>query len=133
MALILIYAFEKRDVVIFDVPGAYLFADIDDKFVWLIIEGDFVKIMYDINSDFSICSIRKRKPYIVFAKPKDPAWNDLASITLVLVVKARNGFALNLVDKCIVNMILDRKQCTIGFYLDDHMISHVKESTVDDI
>ncbi len=88
MALILIYAFEKRDVVIFDVPGAYLFADIDDKFVWLIIEGDFVKIMYDINSGFSICSIRKRRPFIVFANLKDPAWNDLASITLVLVVKA---------------------------------------------
>jgi len=52
MALILINAFEKRDVAIFDVPGAYLFADLDDKFVLLKIEGDFVKIMCYVNPVF---------------------------------------------------------------------------------
>ena len=36
MALLLINAYEKRDVAIFDVPGAYLHADVpDDKFIIL--------------------------------------------------------------------------------------------------
>ena len=52
MALILINAFENRDVAIFDVPGAYLFADLDDKFALLKIEGDFVKIMCNVSPDF---------------------------------------------------------------------------------
>ena len=39
MALLLINSFEGRDVAVFDVPGAYLHADIpDDKFVLLKIE-----------------------------------------------------------------------------------------------
>ena len=46
MALILINAYEKRDVAIFVVPGAYIFADIDkNKFAQLKIEEKFVKIM----------------------------------------------------------------------------------------
>ena len=46
MGLLLINAFEGRDVVIFDVPGAYLHAKIpDSKFAILKIEGEFVDIM----------------------------------------------------------------------------------------
>ena len=51
MALLMINAHEERDVAIFDVPGAYLHADIGGKFVLLKIEGEFVDIMCDVNPD----------------------------------------------------------------------------------
>jgi len=44
--------FEKGDVAFFEVPGAYLSADLDNNFVLVKIEGDFVKSMCDVNPDF---------------------------------------------------------------------------------
>jgi len=53
MALLVVFAHEKRDVAVLDVPGAYLHADLPaDKFVLLKIEGQFVDIMVDVNPEF---------------------------------------------------------------------------------
>ena len=47
---LIIDAREGRDVEIYDVPGAYLNADIpEDKFILLNIEGEFVEIMCKVN------------------------------------------------------------------------------------
>ena len=47
---IIINAQEERDVEIFDVPGAYLNADVpEDNFTLLKIEDKFVDIMYEVN------------------------------------------------------------------------------------
>ena len=47
---LIIYAHEGRDLEIFDVPGAYLNADIpEDKFILLKIDGKFVGIMCKVN------------------------------------------------------------------------------------
>lgn len=53
MALLVVFAHEKRDIAVFDVPGAYLHADLPpNKFVLLKIEGQFVDIMVDVNLKF---------------------------------------------------------------------------------
>jgi len=53
MGILLINAFEERDPAIFDVPGAYLHAEIpDDKFAILKIEGEFVDIMCEVNPEY---------------------------------------------------------------------------------
>ena len=52
--------------------------------------------------------------------------------SLYIEVLLKNGFELYPVDKCMANKIIDDKQCTIGFYVDDNMISHVKTSVVND-
>ena len=50
MALLLIIAYEERDVAIFDIPGAYLHADIPkEKFTTLKIEDNFADIMCNSN------------------------------------------------------------------------------------
>ena len=52
-ASMLIDAHEKRAVAIFDVPGAYLNADMpDEKFVILKLEGQFVDIMCEVNPQY---------------------------------------------------------------------------------
>ena len=49
---LIIYAHEGRDVGIFDIPGAYLNADMpEDKFILFNIEGEFVDIMCEVNSE----------------------------------------------------------------------------------
>ena len=40
------------------------------------------------------------------------------------------GFELNPCDKCVANKIIDGKQCTIVFYIDDNKVSHVDPAVV---
>lgn len=54
MTTLLIEAYENRKCIVFDVPGSYLHADIlDNKFVLLKIEGEFVDIMTEVNPENS--------------------------------------------------------------------------------
>ena len=54
MALLLINAFEERTTAVFDVPGAYLHAEMpDDKFAILKVKGLFVDIMVQVNPEYS--------------------------------------------------------------------------------
>ena len=52
---------------------------------------------------------------------------------LYVNVLKENGFTLNPYDKCVANKIIDGKQCTIVFYVDDNKVSHVNPRVVDDI
>ena len=49
----IIAAHEKRKQAVFDIPGAYLNADLpDDKFVLLKFEGEFVDILCEVNPEY---------------------------------------------------------------------------------
>ena len=53
MGILLLNAYEQCDTVIFDVPGAYLHAEMpDNKFAILKIEGEFVNIMCEVNPEY---------------------------------------------------------------------------------
>ena len=40
------------------------------------------------------------------------------------------GFAINPYDRCVANKIVNGKQCTICWYVDDNKISHEDENVV---
>ena len=46
-------------------------------------------------------------------------WYNLYSSTLV-----EEGFKINPYDKCVANRMINSKQCTIAFYVDDNKVSH---------
>ena len=46
-------------------------------------------------------------------------WYNLYSNTLV-----EEGFIINPYDKCVANKVINGKQCTIAFYVDDNKVSH---------
>jgi hypothetical protein len=52
-------------------------------------------------------------------------WYELYSSTLMDM-----GFELNPHDLCVANSIIDGKQCTICWYVDDNKISHKDMETV---
>jgi hypothetical protein len=52
-------------------------------------------------------------------------WYDLFTNTL-----KNDGFELNPYDACVANKIVNGKQCTIVWYVDDNKISHVEEAVV---
>ena len=42
-----------------------------------------------------------------------------------------NGYEMNLYDACVWNKVIDGKQCTICFHVDDCKISHVSNHVVE--
>ncbi len=45
----------------------------------------------------------------------------------------KEGFVINPYDKCVANKMVDNKQCTIAWYVDDNILSHVEPTVVDGV
>jgi len=137
MVLLMINAHEERDVVIFDVPGAYLHADIGNKFALLKIEGEFVDIMCDVNPEFLPDVRYENGKKVLYVQILKALYGMIESALLWYMlyteVLQKEGFELNEYDKCVANKIINGKQCTLAFYVDDNMLSHVETAEVDGI
>jgi len=92
--------------------------------------------MCDVNPDFVEDIVYENKKPVLYVQVLKALYGMIESAllwySLYIEVLLENGFELYPVDKCVANKIIDDKQCTIGFYVDDNMISHVKTSVVDD-
>ena len=45
----------------------------------------------------------------------------------------KEGFQINLCDKCVANKIINEKQCTIAWHVDDNKLSHVGSKVVTEV
>ena len=125
---LVIEALEGRDVAVVDVPGAYLHAELRDESVLLVLRGELVDIMCQVDEEY--------RKYIVVQKGKKVLclkvlralcgclesallWHELCSTTLT-----KMGFTLNPCDNCVANEMINGHQCTVAFYVDDNKISH---------
>jgi len=133
MLSIIIDAYEKRDVTTADVEGAYLHADMED-FVLLKMVGEAVDIMCDVNpkyAPFVVVESGKRVLYLRLLKAlygcvkSALLWYELFTETLIGM-----GFELNPYDPCVANSMINGKQCTIAWYVDDNKILHVSPKVV---
>ena len=135
MAILLINAYEERDTAIFDVPGAYLHAKMPaDKFAILKIVGQFVDIMCEVNPEYK-ADVRfengKKVLYVrILAALYGMIESALLWYTLYTEVLHKEGFELNPYDRCVANKIINGKQCTIGWYVDDNILSQVETPVV---
>ena len=131
-------AHEKRDVAIFDVPGAYLHAEMPpDKQILLKLKGKFVDIMCDVNPEHKTNIIEEKNQKVLYLWVTRAIYGCIESAMLwydlYVSVLEKMGFKLNPYDKCVANKIINGKQCTICFYVDDNKVSHVDKKVVDDI
>ena len=53
--------------------------------------------------------------------------------SLYTEVLQKEGFEINPYDRCVANKSIDGTQCTIAWYVDDNILSHVKPSVVDNV
>jgi hypothetical protein len=138
MALLLINAFEERDTAVFDVPGAYLHAQIpDDKFAVLKIEGDFADIMCEVNPEYKSDIRFENKKKVLYVQILRALYGMIESAllwyTLYTDVLQKEGFEINPYDQCVANKTINGKQCTIAWYVDDNLLSHIEPSVVNDV
>jgi hypothetical protein len=133
MLSIIVDAYENRDVATADIAGAYLKAYMKD-FVMMKFSGETVRILCEMNP--------KHKPFVVMENGKEVLyvrlikalygcvksallWYELFSSTLEDM-----GFVLNPYDRCVANCMINGKQCTIGWYVDDTKITHEDPNVV---
>ena len=131
----MIDAYGGRDVVVADAPGAYLHTEFPpEKRVILKLRGVFVDIMCQVNSEYNGhivyevdkrgCQVKTLYVHVLRALygclESALMWYELYSSILVEL-----GFEINSYDKCVANKIINGKQCTIIFYIDDNKISHI--------
>ena len=133
-------AYEGRDVAIVDVLGAYLHTDMPQpqgKTVLLKLKGDFEDIMCSVNKEFTPHVVYEGKTKVLYMEILWAIYGCLESTMLsynlyVTTLKGM-GFELNPYDLYVANKIINGKQCTIVWYVDDNKISHEDPAIVDTI
>ena len=135
---LLIDVYEGRDVATFDIPGAYLHAEMpEDKTVILKLKGKFVSIMCEINPEYKQFVRTEGKTNVLYLSVLRALYGCIESaLQWYMLFKStleNEGFVLNPYDLCVANKIIDGKQCTIAWYVDDNKISHVDTNVVTNI
>ena len=133
----LIDALENRDVAIVDVPGAFMQADMDEL-VHVRFTGTMVDLLLEIDAEMY-------GPYVVYEGNEKVMYVELLKALYGTMRAARlfweklsaklleQGFVPNPYDSCVVNKMINGKQCTIIWHVDDLKISHVDSKVVDQI
>jgi hypothetical protein len=134
----MIDAFEHRSVVTLDIPGAFLHADIDEV-IHIRLEGVMAELLVRVDpktySPFLCVEGGKKVIYLQLNKALYGTlqaallfWKNLSTFLIDNL-----GFDLNPYDSCVANKIINRKQCTIIWHVDDLKISHVDPNVIEDI
>ena len=128
-------AYENRTVATFDVPGAYLHALMPDgKTILLKMRGIFVDIMCDINKEYKKHVRYENGKKVLYVQVLRAIYGCIESAlqwyTLFKSTLENEGFAVNPYDQCVANKVIEGKQCTIAWYVDDNKISHANPKVV---
>ena len=135
LMLLCVDAIEERDTAFCDVAGAYLNA-LMKELVHMKLTGEAVDIMCDLDPSYRehvVIENGHKTLYVRLVKAlygciqSALRWYELFSSTLV-----KQGFTLNPYDMCVANKIVDDKQLTVAWYVDDLKISHCNHKVVTD-
>jgi hypothetical protein len=135
----LIDAEEEQKVVTVNIPGAFMHADVDEL-VHMRLSGPMAELLVRVDP-------AKDQKYVV----KDRKGNDTLYVestkalygtcqaallfwkNLSAFLINELGFTLNKYDKCVANKMIDGKQCTIIWHVDDLKMSHVNGEVLEKI
>lgn len=128
-------AFEGRDIATFDVPGAYLHAEMPkDKRILMIIRGDFVDILCKACPKYIPYVKTTNGKKVLYVRVLRAIYGCIESALLWYTLFSNTlkdmGFSINPYDRCVANKVIDRAQCTIAWYVDDVKISHLDPKVV---
>jgi hypothetical protein len=127
-------AFEGRDVAIVDVPGAFLTADMDEV-VYMCLRGKMCELMVktapEIYRKHVFIENNKHGLYVKLQKALYGCLRSALLFYLKLLGDLEaNGFVLNPYDPCVANKMVNGKQFTITWHVDDLKLSHEDENEV---
>jgi hypothetical protein len=122
-----IFAHENRDVATCDIPGAFLQADNPD-YVLMRLDGVLADLMVKVDPKFYrryITTNAKGKP-VLYVQLEKAVYGMMKSALLFYRKFVANltslGFDINPYDPCVANKIINGKQITICWHVDDLFI-----------
>lgn len=130
-------AYEKRDVATVDIPGALMHANMNEV-VHMRIDGSMAALLAKINPDkYEKYVKEERGRPVMYVRLKKALYGALRAAFLFWKLLTETliswGFQLNDYDRCVANKMIDGKQCTILWHVDDLKISHESPDLVSDV
>ena len=129
---------EGRYTVVADIPGAFLHVDMDDD-VHMILEGTIAELIVKLELSLyrkHIWYTQRGKP-MLYVQLKKALYGTLQAAllfcNLLLDTLQEWGFKINPCDQCVANKMIQGKQCTILWHVDNLKISHVSKQVVEDV
>ena len=133
MALLTVSAAERRKIISWDVEGAYLLADQDD-YVLVKFTGESVNVLCDVDSTYKQLVTIESGRKVIYLQLLEALYGTLRAALLWYELYSTKlqgmGFELNPYDTCVANKQIDGKQCSLGYYVDDNVCTHVDESVL---
>lgn len=127
---------EDRDVATADIAGAYLLAEMKDKVI-VKLKGEAVDIMCSTNKRYEEYVNTEKGKKVLYLKLRRALYGCIQSALLWYKTFATKligeGFKLNKYDPCVANKLINGKQCTICWYVDDTKISHEDPKVADSV
>jgi hypothetical protein len=129
-------AHEGRVVVTCDIPGAFLHADLDEEVIMLL-RGQLADLMVQVDPELYGPYLRKSKKgeSILYVKMLKAMYGLLRSALLFYLKLVKDltdyGFKLNPYNLCVANKMVDGKQMTVVWHVDDLKISHMSKQVID--
>ena len=134
MISLVIAAYKNRKLATCDVTGVYLHADMDD-FVVIKIQKQIVDILCAKNpsyDEFVIMENGKKTLYMQLLKALYSCIKlALRSYDVFTGTLVKMGFELNPYDNCVANKMINGKQCTIIWWVNDNCIHHMSDGVLD--
>ncbi len=128
---------EGRSVMTADIPGAFMQADMDDV-VFMKMVGETAQLLLQVNKEKyeNFVVLEKGKP-VIYVKLKKALYGTLKAALLFWQKLTRSlereGFKINPYDRCVANKIINGKQCTVLWHVDDIKISHVDPAVTEHV
>jgi hypothetical protein len=130
-------AMEERDVATVDISGAFMQADIDEV-VHVRFEGEIAKMIVRIDpklyekyvrddNDKAVLYVELLQALYGILRAAHLFWKLLSSKLILW------GFTINPFEWCVASKMIDGKQCTVLWHVDDLKISHVCKDVNTDI
>ena len=137
----IIDAEEGRDVAVVDIPNAFIQTRVQDEkdMAYIRIRGVLVDILVDIAPDVygPYVTVDKKGNKQLILQCLNAIYGTMVASLLYyrkfVASLTEIGFELNPYDPCVANKMIDGKQMTVCFHVDDCKISHRKRQAVDRI
>ncbi|MDG7001629.1 MAG: hypothetical protein JRN15_21230, partial [Nitrososphaerota archaeon] len=121
-------AMEGREVAVFDVPGAFMQADMDEL-VHVRFTGKMVELLLEIDMDmYGPCVTTEGRQKVMYVELLKALYGTLRAARLFWEKLSGKliewGFTMNPYDSCVANKMMNGKQLTVVWHVDDLKVSH---------
>jgi Reverse transcriptase (RNA-dependent DNA polymerase) len=132
----MIDAMEDRYVVTCDIPRAFMHANIDEL-IHIKLEGELVDLLIRLDATYNEFVSVENSKRVIYTKLNKALYGTMQA-SLLFWCKFKGflmdlGYEENPYDSCVVNKMINGKQCMVCWYINNVKASHMEESVVEDL